>query len=158
MRGLGVAAVVLLLAGVAGCGDDGPPLACGPIVREPADPRSSVHVLPGGDPVTYASHPPTSGPHQQSSGITGAVHEPLSEPVQVGLLEKGLVLIQWRDLEIDDRDAVESLAGGDVVVAPNPGLDDTVVATAWTAKRACASVDVDALSEFVTERRGKGPE
>ena len=157
MRALGVAAVVFL-AGLAACGDDAPPQACGPIVREPADPRSSVHVLPDAEPVTYASHPPTSGPHQLSSGITGAQHEPLTEPVQVGLLEHGLVLIQWRDLEGDDRDAVEALAGGDVVVAPNPDLDDAVVATAWTAKRSCESVDVDALSEFVTERRGKGPE
>jgi hypothetical protein len=147
----------VLLAGLAGCGDDAPPQACGPIVREPADPRSSVHVLPGTEPITYASNPPTSGPHERSE-VSGAVHEPLSPPVQVGLLEHGVVLIQWRDLEGEDRDALEAMAGGDVVVAPNPGLDSTVVATAWTAKRTCDAVDVDALNEFIAERRGKGPE
>jgi len=51
-----------------------------------------------------------------------------------------------------------ALGGPGVVIAPNPDRPDPVVATAWTAKRTCESVDVDALQEFVDERAGRGPD
>jgi hypothetical protein len=84
--------------------------------------------------------------------------DPIPKPVQVGLLEDGAVLLQHRpDLAAGQLADLEALASGDVVVAPNPDLPDPVVATAWLFKRSCSSVDVDALREFVDERRGKGP-
>lgn len=144
---------------VVACGDDGATAACGPITREALDPAFLVHVVGDDAGVAYASDPPTSGPHQVGPPVEGVVDEPISRPVQVGILERGDVLLQHRaDLAPTEVSALEALAGPGVVVAPNPGLTQPVVATAWLFKRACTSVDVDALRQFVDERAGRGPE
>lgn len=153
-----VAATVLATAGLAACGDGATADGCGPIIREALDPAYLVHVLDDETPVTYASDPPTSGPHKPSPPDTGAIDRVLSPPVQVGILERGDVLVQYDpDLPAGERRRLEGLAGSNVVVAPNPGLPAAVVATAWRAKRVCGSVVVDDLKEFVTERAGQGP-
>jgi hypothetical protein len=77
----------------------------------------------------------------------------------VGILERGDVVIQYDpDLSPTATAAVTALVGDRVVVAPNPDLPSPVVATAWLFKRTCASVDVEALRDFVDERAGQGPE
>lgn len=140
----------------AGSGDEG---ACGPITRESLDPAYLVHVLDGGDDVEYTSDPPTSGPHQPGPPVAGVVGEPLPRPVQVGILERGDVLLQHDpDLGAAARADLEALAGDRVVVAPNPDLPAPVVATAWLFTRACRAVDVEPLQQFVDERVGNGPE
>jgi hypothetical protein len=152
---LGAAALV-----VTACGDDGGSTAdgaCGRIRREALDPAFLTHVLTD-EGVVYTSDPPTSGPHQPGPDVDGVVEQPLSRPVQVGVLERGDVLLQHRpDLPADQLAELEALAGDGVVVAPNPDLPDAVVATAWLYKRACDAVDADALQEFADERRGKAP-
>ncbi len=149
-----VAAAPLLAACGGGSGSDG---ACGRITREAIDPGFLQHVL-SGEGVEYSTDPPTSGPHQPSPDVDPVRVAPLSKPLQVGILESGEVLLQHRpDLPADQLAELEALAGDGVVVAPNPDLDDPVVATAWLFKRSCEEVDVDALREFVAERRGKGP-
>jgi hypothetical protein len=139
----------------AGDGDTGP---CGPIAREALDSSYLVHVLGDDTGVEYTSDPPTSGPHQPGPPVEGVVDELISRPVQVGILERGDVLLQHRpDVPAADLAALEALGGPGVVVAPNPDLPDLVVATAWTYKRTCSAVDADALQEFVDDRAGKGP-
>lgn len=150
-------AVVAAAPLVAACGggSDG---ACGGITREAIDPGFLQHVL-GDEGVEYSTDPPTSGPHQPSPAVDAVRDEPLSKPLQVGILESGGVLLQHRpDLPADQLAELEALAGDDVVVAPNADLDDPVVATAWLFKRSCGEVDTNALREFIAERRGKGPE
>jgi hypothetical protein len=153
-----LAALALLLAA---CGDDGDSEAggaCDRIRREALDPAFLVHVL-SEEGVRYTSDPPTSGPHQPTPPVEGVVTEPLPRPVQVGVLERGDVLLQHRpDLPADQEAELEALAGPGVVVAPNPDLEHAVVATAWLHKRTCDAVDVDALREVIEERRGKGPD
>lgn len=149
------AALIALLA--AGCGDDDG--ACSPIRRERLDPAYLVHVVGTERAVDYTSDPPTSGPHQPSPDVAGIREEPIPQPVQVGILERGDVLIQHDpDLPRDDLEALRGLAGERVVVAPSPDLPEPVVATAWVHKRSCSSVDVDALQEMIDERAGRGPE
>lgn len=155
-----IAAAVALIVGVAGCGssDEGED-ACGPILREALDSAYLVHVLGTDTDVEYSSDPPTSGPHQPSPPADGALDEPLTRPIQVGVLERGDVLIQYQpSLATDDVEALEALAEAGVVVAPNPDLDDPVVATAWAHKRTCDAVDTAALHAFIDERVGHGPE
>ncbi len=154
-----LAAAVLLLGTVAGCGDSGDGASgCRRPTREALDPGYLRHVL-GDEDLEYTSDPPTSGPHQPGPGVGGIVSEPLTRPVQVGILEGGDVLLQHDgSLGDGERDELEALAGDRVVVAPNPDLGDAVVATAWLFKQTCASVDVDALEEFIADRVGNGPE
>jgi hypothetical protein len=118
-----------------------------------------VHVLGDAGDLEYTSEPPTSGPHLPGPELEGVVPDPMSRPLQVGVLERGDVLLQHDpDLAADQRARLEDLAGDGVVVAPNPDLPAPIVATAWLYKRTCDTVDADALQEFVDERRGKGPD
>jgi len=158
-RCVSVLLAALALAGLAGCRDESRATGgCGPVTREALDPAYLVHVLDGDAEVEYTSDPPTSGPHKPSPPAAGAVDTPLSRPVQVGILERGDVLLQYRpELAAAGRSALEALAGAHVVVAPNPDLPGPVVATAWRAKRVCDRVDVGQLREFVTGRSGQGP-
>ena len=156
-RGRVTFAVAMAL--LAGCSDDGPGAGCGPITREALDPAWLVHVVGNAAGVDYASDPPTSGPHQPAPPVEAVEDEPITRPVQVGILERGDVLVQYDpDLSDGDRARLEDLAGDGVVVAPNPELPDPIVATAWLYKRTCDDADVDSLQGFIDERLGKGPE
>ena len=147
----------LAVAAASCSGDEGG--TCGPITREAIDPAYLVHVVADDPGLEYTSDPPSSGPHQLSPPIDGVVDEPISRPLQVGVLERGDVLLQHDpELPAGDRADLEGLAGPGVVVAPNPDLPSPVVATAWLFKRTCDEVDVPALETFIDERQGKGPE
>lgn len=88
--------------------------------------------------------------------MSGVVDEPITRPIHVGNLERGDVLVQHGpDVPAED---LADLGREGVVIAPNPDLPATVVATAWTCKRTCDAVDTAALQEFIEERAGKGPE
>jgi len=151
-----VLAAITLGACGGGSGDE---KACGPTTRESLDPAYLVHVLGEADDLEYTSDPPTSGPHQPGPAVTGVVAEPLTRPVQVGILERGDVLLQHLpDLDDEQRADLEALADDRVVVAPNPDLPAPVVATAWLFKRTCQTADIGALEDFVDERAGNGPE
>lgn len=152
------AAVALALLTGCGGGTDRGTGGCGPITREALDPAYLVHVV-GNETsgVEYLSDPPTSGPHQPAPAVSGVSDETLSKPVQVGILERGDVLVQYDPEEIDAAE-VEPIAAAGVVVAPNPDLPDPVVATAWLFTQHCQEADPAALEEFIDERLGKGPE
>lgn len=151
-RWLALGALIPLL--LTACGDDGGSAACEQPVREELDPASFTHVV---DPATarFRTDPPTSGPHISIGLPAGVLDEPIPGAVQVGLLERGDVLVQHRDLSPVDTEAVEALAGDHVVVAPNPDLPAPVVATAWTYKLVCDALDVDALRDFVADHAGE---
>jgi hypothetical protein len=150
----------LALASAGGC-HDGQAAAdgCGPVTREALDPNYLVHVLQDDPSIEYRSDPPTSGPHQPGPPEQGVLDHPVARPVQVGLLEGGDVLLQYRPADVTgtERSDLEALAGDRVVVAPNPDLPAPVVATAWLYKRTCDSVAVAPLQGFVDARAGKGP-
>lgn len=136
-------------------GGDGP---CGPDRQERVDPASLNHVFGGGQEPDYATDPPTSGPHEPGPARSGVLDEPLSRPQQVGQLEAGAVLLQYRpDLDAGQRAELEALAGDRVVVAPNPDLPTPVVATAWVRKMECRAVDAGALRAFAEAHVGQGP-
>ena len=153
-----VVGVALAGLGLAGCrGDDD--RACGRITHEVLDPAYVVHVLGSDADVEYTSDPPTSGPHSLAPPVEGVVDESIARPVQVGILERGDVLVQHDpDLDAADVATLQELAGDGVVVAPNPDLPSPVVATAWLYKRTCDAVDLAALEEFIDQHQGKGPD
>ncbi len=143
-----VAAAIFALLSSCGAGDGSG--VCRPAVREQLDPQSFIHLLEP-DEVDYLTDPPTSGPHVPGITLTGVSETALEPAVQVSLLEQGMVLVQHTGLGAGAVDELESLAGPDVVVAPNPDLPSPVVATAWLTKQRCRAVDTDALATFVAE-------
>lgn len=154
--------VVVLGMTLASCGGDDPAASstsaavCGTDVVEPLDPRSVQHVLPGATEPTYDSEAPTSGAHELGTNPSGVLTEAVRRPVQVALLEEGGILLQYRDLDTDERRRLEALAATEVVVAPNPDLASALVATAWRHKLSCTTVDVDTLTRFIEAHEGRG--
>jgi hypothetical protein len=158
-------ALVVLVGLVAGCrrssqGAGSAAAGCGPAFQEHLDPRSTSHLFPGAAEPTYLSDPPTSGPHQLGQPQIGIVTAPIPRPSQVAMLETGYVIVQYFGLSPADEVTLGGLAGPLVTVAPAAApLPAPVVATAWTWKETCRSVDADALAAlrtFITTRRGKG--
>lgn len=155
----------LLVVAAGSCGaddasdaDPSNPTTCGPVVGERLDASSALHLLPGAPEPTYLSDPPTSGPHLSGRPPTGALEAAIDRPTQVLVLETGGVLIQHRDLNDDQVATLATLAGDQVVVAPNRDASTPVVATAWLAKQTCEGVDLAALGRFVEDHVGRGPE
>lgn len=150
--------------GLAGCGGqegDAGAGRCGPDTEEPLDPTSVQHLLPGAPEPTYSSDPPTSGAHFSGGAPAGAQDAPVTRPAQVALLEVGGVMVQYRDVTRADLRRLRTLAGREVVVAPNATLDRPVVATAWRHRMACGGAGgpaLDALSAFIDAHLGNGPE
>ena len=107
----------------------------------------------------YLTDPPTSGAHQPSPPIRGLQTSPVSRPVQVGILEEGHVVVQYRGTPGSRRGRLRTLVGPRVVVAPAASLPhgQRVVATAWLYKQVCRSVDLPTLRRFISARAGKGP-
>lgn len=173
-RAVATGAVAALLLLTAACGDDSAEPAadsatttvaaapsttvapaCAPEVTEPLDPASARHVIPGSPEPEFQSDPPTSGPHQTGSLPSGAVREAIPRPKQVGLLEGGAVLVQYRDQDESAIGRLEALADAKtVVVAPNPDLPAPIVLTAWTFKQTCRSVDEAAVKVFIDAHAG----
>lgn len=142
--------IVLLTSATAGCGGSGS--GCSVPVREELDPKYLVHVI---DPATasYKTDPPTSGPHLSSPAPTGLVTDPMLPAVQVTVLERSDVLVQYRDAA--DLAQLRDLVADRVVVAPQPTLPARIVVTAWTYKLSCSAVDRGAIAKFVTAHAGK---
>jgi hypothetical protein len=154
-------AVALVLAGCGGGGDGGgdalPKSGCGPDVRERLDARSSVHLIGDVPEPEYETDPPTSGPHRLGLWPKGVLTAPIDRPKQVAMLEGGAVLLQHNGLDGADRRRLETLAGGDVTVAPNPVVPDGgVIATAWLHKLTCRGVQPAAVRRFADRWAGKG--
>jgi hypothetical protein len=120
------------------------------------------HLQPGGKYSNYNSTPPTSGPHDPSPAPCGVTKEPIPNEVQVHDLEHGVIMVQYKpDLDPGQVARLEALGrsyASHLIVAPYPGLQTPVVATAWTKLMTLQSADTDKLKRFIGLYRQKGPE
>jgi uncharacterized membrane protein len=130
-------------------------------VRENIDPASAIHLLPGAPDPVFRTNPPTSGPHQLTAIASiprGVVTTPIPGRIQVALLEKGGVLIQYAG-SASVTAALAPLATGVplVTLAPSTALSSPIVVTAWTWKETCSSPDGSAIRQFIAAHEGHGP-
>jgi hypothetical protein len=144
-RGISVAVVVVTLV-AASCGDESSD-GCTEI-REPLDPLSIQHLIDV-DGATFLTHPPTSGPHLSGPLAVGLLDAPLPPAAQVSVLEAGVVMVQYES-PVTELELLSLLDHDDVpfTIAPGTDLPAPVVATAWTWKLTCGSVDLDAITTF----------
>ena len=128
------------------------------------DIRSVLHLLPGAPEPPYSTDPPTSGAHRVGFYPRGVVDSPIGRPIQVALLEKGFIVVQYRsDLGPAAQAALAPLTALTpyLAVAPDPTLPDAVVATSWLHDLRCGGTGPAALAairRFVTGRVGQGAE
>ena len=167
LRGMLAVLAVTVVLGLGACVEDDPATVgstdttpsgrCAPFAEEPLNPDSIRHVLPEATPPSYTTDPPTSGSHRPvGDNVKGVQAAPIDKPTQVGVLERGGILLLHTGLSAEDQRRLERQAGGDVVVAPNPGQSAPVIATAWRHKVVCQALDVEALKAFVREFAGTG--
>lgn len=146
--------VALTVASVSCSIDSSGSSTCSDSFAEPMAQDSLLHVLPGADP-TYLTDPPTSGPHQ-AWAPPPILDRELSGPEQVGILERGEVLIQYQPRS-SKASEIEEIGQGLPVgahLAPNSNLDRPVVLTAWLTKAECSSLDLASINAFVARHAG----
>lgn len=118
----------------------------------------------GRDHVTQASFAtatPTSGSHSATSPGCGVFTQALPLENAVHALEHGSVVIWYKpDISDTERQRLTGIVDrwdSHVIVSPNPGLTDPIVATAWNRLMRFDTVGDD-LVEFVDVYRERGPE
>lgn len=120
----------------------------------------SGHVDPS-ESVNYPTPTPTSGAHSVSSARCGLITDGLPLEFAVHSLEHGVVVVWYRpDLEENLLPDLQVLLGqwdSHVIVAPNPGISEPIVATAWNRLQRFEDVG-QGLSEFIDVYRQRGPE
>jgi hypothetical protein len=167
-RAAGVAVVLLLVSACAGGSAD----PAGPVLDvETFDEQrvgvnltdTAVRQILAGEiePPAYNSDPPTSGPHSAKAAACGIFRQPVPDVYQVHNLAMGVVFIQYSpSLEAVDVERLEELGrsiGDRLIVAPRPGMDAPVVATAWTTMMKQDAIDEGSLQAFYDRYVGIGP-
>lgn len=146
-----------------------------PNLRVEGQPARHVPALPPG--FKYNSNPPSSGIHTNETVIWNIYDEPVPTISSVHNLEHGGIVIRYGpDVPAGEVEKIREFYLDDpngLIVAPMPGLGDTIALTAWTFDKGrqndrtyngegrIAKVkrfDEDAFNAFVDEFRGKGPE
>ncbi len=112
----------------------------------------------------YNSNPPTSGPHMEQFIDTYFPTSPLPAYIQVHLLEHGNILIQYNCTCPKTLASLQKIAGSfdtyspslgleegkGVIVAPNPGISQKIVLSAWTRLLPMETLDDAAIRKFIT--------
>jgi hypothetical protein len=124
--------------------------------------QGRTHLSAGGKFSKYNSTPPTSGPHDPNPAPCGISSQAIPNEVQVHDLEHGVIMLQYRPgLDRGQVKTLEDLGrsySSHVIVAPYPGLNTPVAATAWTKLMALDRVDTRKLRAFIDLYRQRGPE
>ncbi|HZD00060.1 MAG TPA: DUF3105 domain-containing protein [Actinomycetes bacterium] len=124
--------------------------------------QGRTHLDAGGKYSNYNSTPPTSGPHDPNSAPCGVSSGPIPNEVQVHDLEHGVVMLQYRPgldgAQVQTLERIARSYDSHVIVAPYPGLNTAVAATAWTKLMTLDRVDSGKIRSFVDLYRQRGPE
>lgn len=111
--------------------------------------------------VPYATATPTSGTHSAGAPNCGILNQPMPPEFAVHALEHGVVVI-WYQPSLDSSvigELVSMVQQFDdrVILSPNVGMTDPVVATAWTRLKTYSDADPE-ISSFIETYRNRGPE
>lgn len=106
-----------------------------------------------GDEPPAADTAPTWGESDEEARC-GVATQPVPPDVQVAVLDAGGAVIQYRPEAVggQQRAELEELPeafGSHVLVAPNPDLEEVVVATAWEHRLTMDAVQEAALRAFI---------
>jgi hypothetical protein len=103
--------------------------------------------------VSYKENPPVGGAHRPAWQACGFYAEPVDPALAVHSLEHGAVWITYRpDLTAKEIAGLRGRVGDDshLLMSPNPGQLEPVVATAWNHQLRVDDVDDKRIRQFVT--------
>ncbi|MCP4327660.1 MAG: DUF3105 domain-containing protein [Alphaproteobacteria bacterium] len=115
-------------------------------------------------PIAYDRDFPTSGPHSPTWTVPGVYDRPQAKSELVHALEHGHIVVYfdrpspeaWRQLT--DWAGLFSGKWDGLVVTPYPGLDETMVMTAWNRTLRLDAWNGMVAAAFIDAYRGRGPE
>lgn len=120
------------------------------------------HLAPGAPTPEYNSDPPTSGPHDSIPAACGIYRQPVPDRSMLHSMEHGAMVISYDPgLTSARRDQIEDIGrsiGDEVIVAPRPGLNATIVLTGWTKLLTLEEIDERAIRGFDAEVSNLSPE
>ncbi len=109
--------------------------------------------------IEAGSLPPVGGVHHTAWLTCGVYREPLDLQYAVHSLEHGAIWLAYHpDLAAEQIALLESYADSYTLVAPYPGLESPIVATAWAKRLQLDEVPDPNLERFITRYKGQGPE
>jgi len=135
-------------------------LPCAEVPGQPRPFEGNSHLpYEGAAHPPYQTKPPTSGPHSRRVVTPGVYREPISEELQVHILEHGHVLVQYAPgtsaATIDTLERLGRRHPRQTVVAPYPGLDRGIGLTGWQRIRVLDSLDEHVVVDFITKVAGR---
>jgi hypothetical protein len=129
--------------------------------------------IPVGQQATYPHYPPSSGPHWSQAPLApvngGFYAQPLEPEQWIHNLEHGYVVVLYNCPEAcpDTEEALRRFAqrvpnstfgNQKIVVAPDPLIEDPIVALAWTRELTLSGFDEERLTDFYKRWVDTGPE
>jgi hypothetical protein len=121
-------------------------------------------VLPVDTVHVYDEAFPTSGPYDPIWANPGFYSTSRSPTLLVHSLERGYVVIYYDNPAPDVLNTLRLWAGlfhedrDGIIVVPYPGLNETIVLTAWQKRLRLSQFNPSAAAAFIDAFRGHGPE
>ena len=130
------------------CASENDAKGCQQAIGEPRAADYLLHVL-ADTKTQYLSDPPTSGPHKVWIAPR-VIAKQLSPSEQVGILEHGDVLIQYKPRAVTSSQIAtwETTISERAHLAPNSGLPSDFVMTAHLTKQICTQLTTAAINRF----------
>jgi len=155
IKGLSIAAVVLVVAAIAGFvlyqrQQNASTIPEGTLSFTYAGAQHST------DPVTYTENPPVGGVHNPTWQNCAYYPAPVANETAVHSLEHGAIWITYQpDLPQEQIDTLRTLAESQsyILVSPLDGIPTPVVASAWNRQVQLESADDPRLDQFVRSFR-----
>jgi hypothetical protein len=126
---------------------------------EKLDEVEAVALSPG-ETHDYGTATPAGGPYAPEDPACGIFAEPVGLEDAVAAMRVGAVVLWHRPGDTVTAGELAEVAAGyesHVIVSPNDGITDSIVATAWT-RRAAYEAAADTAAFIDTYRMKKGPE
>ncbi len=117
-----------------------------------------------GESVSYQSDPPTSGIHNANWIDPGVYTRLQPREKLVHSLEHGMVVVYYDAPTLAVAETLDRWAGlfgapwSGLVVAPRPGLGESIILSSWRRTLTLDPFDDDAAAAFIDAYRGRGPE
>jgi len=121
---------------------------------------SSDHIATGGEPVTYNSNPPTSGPHAGPAPWEFNAEE-IPDINAIHNIEHGGIWISYKNIDDESIATLGEIArqnSASVIVSPRESNDSSISVASWGRLMHLDTVDENRIKEFIRQNKNRSPE
>ena len=132
-----------------------------PAVGQEFEDEGREHIAVGAEHKSYATNPPTSGPHYAEPAAWGAYVSNLPDEQLIHNLEHGGIWISYKDIDEDTKAKLQDIARarpGGVILTPREANDAKIVLASWRRMEKLEMFDRDKIETFIKHNINKSPE